>query len=71
MGHHNSKLEPQYTLSNFDDVAGHLFETLDLEQWFPNFSGARTTQNNLVVSEAQNIDLYNHSRTTSDNLADH
>jgi hypothetical protein len=42
-----------------------------LQQWFPNFSGARTTWNNLVVREAQNIDLYRDSRTTSANVADH
>ncbi len=36
-----------------------------LGQWFPNFFCVQTTENNLVVSEAQNIDLYKHSRTTS------
>jgi len=42
-----------------------------LVQWFPNFSGARTTWNNLVAREAENIDLYRDSRTTSANLKDH
>jgi len=42
-----------------------------LDQWFPNFSGARTTCNNLVVRKAQNIDLCRDSRTTSGYLTDH
>jgi hypothetical protein len=29
-----------------------------IEQWFPNFSGALTTKNILVLLEAQNIDSY-------------
>ncbi len=29
-----------------------------LSQWFPNFSGARTTQNIFVLREAQNFDLH-------------
>ena len=41
-----------------------------LKQWFPNFSGAQTTWNNLVVLEAQNNDLYRDSRTTLAYLAD-
>jgi hypothetical protein len=28
------------------------------KQQFPNFSGARTTKNILVIREAQNTDLY-------------
>jgi hypothetical protein len=35
-----------------------------LGQWFPNFFGARTTLNILVLREAQNIDLYRDWRTT-------
>jgi len=42
-----------------------------LVQWFPNFSGSRTTWNNLVVRQAGNIDLYRDLQTTSANLADH
>ena len=42
-----------------------------LKQWFPNFSGARTTSNFLVHRQALNIDLYGDSRTTWANLADH
>jgi hypothetical protein len=42
-----------------------------LDQWFPNFSGARTTKNILVLREAQNIDLYWDSRTTWASMADH
>jgi len=42
-----------------------------LNQWFPNFSDAQTNWNNLVVREAQNIDLHRDSHTTSANLADH
>ncbi len=42
-----------------------------LGQWFPNFSSSRTNQKNLVVREAQYIDLYRDWRTTSANLADH
>ena len=42
-----------------------------LGQWFPNFSDARTTSNNLVVRKAQIIDLYRDSRTTSASYADH
>jgi len=39
-----------------------------LDQLFPNFSGARTTWNYLVVYEAQYIDFYRDSRTTAANL---
>ncbi len=42
-----------------------------MEQWFPNFSGTRTTKNILVLLEPQNIDLYWDSRTTWASLADH
>ncbi len=42
-----------------------------LGQWFPNFSGARTTKNILVLREAQNIDLYWDSQTTWASMADH
>ncbi len=42
-----------------------------VDQWFPNFSDTRTTLKNLVVREAQNIDLYWELRTTLANLADH
>jgi hypothetical protein len=38
---------------------------VNLEQRFPNFSGVRTTKSNLVVREAQNIDLYRDSLTAS------
>ena len=51
-----------FTMTNFDQT---------LVQWFPNFSGLRTTQKNLVIREAQNIQLYRDWRTTSANLADH
>ncbi len=40
-------------------------------QWFSNFFNVRTTLNNLVVREAQDIALYGDSRNTSANLADH
>ncbi len=42
-----------------------------LYQRFPNFSGARTTWNILVLLEAQNIDLDRDWRTTWANLVDH
>jgi hypothetical protein len=42
-----------------------------LIQWFPNFSGARTTLIILVLRESQNIDLYWDWRTTWANLANH
>ena len=42
-----------------------------LVQWFPNFSGVRTTWNILVLREAQNIDLYKDWWTTWATLADH
>ncbi len=47
------------------------FNSNSIAQWFPNYSGTRTTWNNLVVREAQNIDLNRDSRTTLANLADH
>ncbi len=37
----------------------------NLDQWFPNFSVARTSLNILALREAQNIDLYRDWRTTS------
>jgi len=42
-----------------------------LIQWFPNFAGARTTKNIVVVRGAQNIELNNDSRTTLANLEGH
>lgn len=41
-----------------------------LYQWLPNFSGARTTLNNLVVRKAKNIDSYIDAGTITTNLAD-
>ncbi len=41
-----------------------------LEQWFPNFSCSRTTQNILVPCEAQNMDL-NKDWLATYNLAEH
>jgi hypothetical protein len=35
-----------------------------LDRWFRNFSGERTTQNILVLCEAQNIDFYRDWRTS-------
>ena len=44
---------------------------MGLGQWFPNFSATQTTENILVVREAQNIDLDRDLPTTLANLADH
>ncbi len=61
----------KYTSANFRNgkrknrPIGH-----SLRQWFPNFSGERTTGNILVVREEQNIDLNRDSRTTSANIAE-
>ena len=41
------------------------------DQWFPNFSGARTPSIILVLRKAQNIDLYRDLRTIRANLANH
>jgi hypothetical protein len=44
---------------NFDVVlTGATGEFYRLPQWFPNLSGSRTTENILVLREAQLIDLY-------------
>ena len=48
-----------------------LANRIQFRQWFPNFSGARTTENILVLREAQNIDLYRDSLTTLANITDH
>ncbi len=46
-------------------------DSVSLYQWFPNISDARTTYNDLVILEAQIVDLYRDSRITSANYADH
>jgi hypothetical protein len=43
-------LDPMTTMTSFMDDP--------FAQWFPNFSGAWTTKNILVLLEAKNIDLY-------------
>ncbi len=72
---HYSYSQVQDTLTTLMDGSLLLFKFPSfahaLSQWFPNFSDTRTTLKNLVVREAQNIDLYWELRTTLANLADH
>jgi hypothetical protein len=67
--HNNDTLKVKYALLNISShlkICMKMFDTGSvlflsfflLRQWFPNFSGARTTKNILVLREAQNIDLY-------------
>jgi len=51
------KKRARKTLMKLTAAMKHLFWYHCLKQWFPNFSGARTTKNHLVVREAQNIDF--------------
>ncbi len=55
----------------YKQTHAHTYIYTHIDQWFPNVFGSRTTFKNLVVREGQNIDLYQDSRTTSANLADH
>ncbi len=67
----NCELFDSFLLKILSKISQHVVSSLELSQWFPNFSGVRTTSNISVLCEAQNIDFYRDWRTTWTNLADH